>query len=113
LAAKYNTIAGFIQFDVNEREVSGQNVRDIVVQAVGSGGRNVRITIWPEYSAVALDKGMFVVASGKFTESESNGKTYLNLSASELLVLPAIEKGTAGVANALPDSAAADDDFDF
>lgn len=99
---QYNTVAGIVQFEPTERKTpNGSEVRDVVVQAIGSGGKNVKVTIWPEYSSVELDKGTFVVANGKYTEDVVNGTTYRNLSANVLLTLPTHEK--EDVDNVLPD----------
>ena len=101
----YKTIAGFVQFDPNERELpSKQKVRDVVIRPIASGDApNVRITVWPEHGAVALEKGHFVVAQGKFTESSVGGKTYYNLSASDLVVLTPVAKSTDEVENPVAD----------
>lgn len=90
----YNTIAGFVQFDPNERKTNtGTEVRDVVIQAIGSGGKNVKITIWPEFSHVALEKGSFLVANGKYTEDVVDGTTYRNLSATVLFTgTPEVKK---------------------
>lgn len=101
--AVYNTIAGFVQFDPNERDVNGQSVRDIVVQSVGSGGKNVRITLWPEFGNTSVKKGDFVAAQGKFTEANVSGKTYYNLSAGDLVVLTPSVKAERDVVNSVED----------
>lgn len=93
-----------MQFDPAERTTNnGQDVRDIVVQAVGSGGKNVKITLWPEYGHVAVEKGTFVAANGKYTEDVVNGTTYRNLSASVLKVWPSESKSDSDVENKLPE----------
>lgn len=83
---RYNTVAGFVQFDVEERTAGDQEVRDFLVQAIGSGGSNVRVTVWPEYVDVDIQKGDFVAVQGKFTTETVNGKTYHNISANKLKV---------------------------
>lgn len=100
----YNTVAGFVQFDPTERKTkTGTDVRDVVVQAIGSGGKNVKITIWPEFSHVALEKGTFLVANGKYTEDVVDGTTYRNLSASVLYTGTAQVKKEPEVEGALED----------
>lgn len=108
----YNTVAGFVQFDVNEREAAGQTVRDVVIQAVGSGGQNVKITVWPEFASAAIAKGDYVAAQGKFTSEKVGDKTYNNLSASSLYVNGTLyTKGEYTVDNAVEDEADEDSLF--
>lgn len=78
-------------------------MRDILVQAVGSGGKNVRITVWPEHGEKELAKGDLVAAQGKFTTNNVDGKQYLNLSASDLIVIPNPGKATEEVENPVDD----------
>lgn len=104
--AVYNTVAGFIQFDVVERKAGDNDVRDVLIQAIGSGGKNVKITLWPENAGIEVEKGDFIVAQGKFSQESVNGKEYLGLSANKVLVFPVAapkEKASAGVDNALPE----------
>lgn len=112
MADTYRTVTGFVQFDVNEREANGQDVRDFVVQQAGGDGVNIRVTVWPEFADVSISKGDFVAASGKLTKNTSKGKTYLNLSARDLVVIPgaAADRSNSGVAGALDDE---DDDLAF
>lgn len=111
MASTYNTVAGFIQFDVSERKAAGQDVRDILVQAIGSGGQKVKITVWPENGDVELAKGYFVVAQGKFEESKVSGKTYYNLSSTDILSFPPTAK-TERATKALEVEGAVEDDED-
>ena len=84
--ANYNTVAGLIQFDPTVREAGTQVVTDILIQSIGSGGANVKITLWPEFEKAKVEKGDFVVAQGKFEARDVNGTTYYNLSANTLVV---------------------------
>lgn len=91
--SEYAVAAGFIQFDPKDREVNGQDVKDIVIRALGSQKR-VYITVWPDHEEIFDDlaKGVFVVAEGKFqirTKEDDDGDTqeFFNLSASSLLLL--------------------------
>ena len=70
---EYVGVAGFVQFDVNEREANDQTVRDVVVKSVGAP-KNVRVTLWPEFGHVPVEKGDFVAAEGKFTRSSYQGQ---------------------------------------
>lgn len=99
----YATVAGFIQFDVNERDVNGQEVRDVTVRAIGTQ-KLVKVTVWSDFSDVPLAKGDFIVADGKFSTNEGQAKdgtpiTYLNLSASNLLRLEPAERAEREVVN--------------
>lgn len=87
MADQYRTVAGFIQFDPDEAEASGQTIRRVLVQAIGSEGVNIRVTVWPEYDAVPLNRGDFIIAQGKFEKTTVKGNTYLNLSARSLIRL--------------------------
>jgi hypothetical protein len=89
-------VTGFVQFDPNERDANGQEVRDIVVQQAGGEGVNIRVTVWPEFADTELSKGDFVAVSGKLTKNVSKGKTYLNLSARDLVVIPAVAADRSG-----------------
>lgn len=109
---EYKAFAGFIQFDPNERETpSKQTLRDVVIQPIGYGSKeipSVRVTVWPEHAGVNLSKGDFIAVQGKFTTANVKGKTYFNLSASQLAVLAAGEKAEAEVENPVEE----EDDFD-
>lgn len=83
----YTTVAGMIQFDVEEREVNGGEVRDITIRSLASGDP-IRITVWPEFKDTELERGDFVVVDGKVTEREHKGKVYFNLSARRIAVVP-------------------------
>lgn len=100
--ATYKTLAGFIQFDPNERETtSGQKLRDVVIQPIGQGTEipSVRVTVWSEYDETELSKGDFIAVQGKFTTATVKGKTYFNLSASDLAVISSAVKSTDEVEN--------------
>ena len=78
--AIYGSAAGFIQFDVEEREANGATVRDITIRSIATGDL-LRITVWPELAGVELEKGDFVAVDGKVTIREVEDKTYVNMSA--------------------------------
>lgn len=83
----YTTIAGMVQFDVEEREVNGGDVRDVTIRSLSSGDL-IRCTVWPEFADTEIERGDFVVIDGKVTEREHKGKVYFNVSARRLAVLP-------------------------
>lgn len=101
---EYVGAQGFVQFDVNERDVNGQTVRDVVVKNAGKP-INIRITLWPEFEDVDVQKGDFVAVEGKFTRNtyqaqDGTNKESLQISASSLYVgKPAVRKERS-VANA-------------
>lgn len=111
--AEYKAFAGFIQFDPNERETpGGQKLRDVVIQPIGYGAKeipSVRVTIWPEFDGVELAKGDFIATQGKFTTANVKGKTYFNLSASQVAVIAAADKADAEVENPVEED---DEEFD-
>ena len=96
----YATVAGFIQFDPREKDFNNQKLREVIVQAAGSQ-KQVRVTVWPDFADVPLEKGDFIVAQGKAETRQHQGddgitKVYNNLSASQLLRLPAAERKDTG-----------------
>lgn len=95
--SEYATVVGFVQFDVDEREVNGQTIRDITVKTPGTEGKLVRVTVWPEYAGVDIERGDFVAADGTVTVREHNGKEYTNLNAKSLAVIPGAAKAERGV----------------
>lgn len=113
----YATVAGFVQFDPQERDVNGKTVRDVTVKAIGSQ-KLVRITVWPEHSETEIDKGHFLVADGVFSTSTGQGKDggsreYLNLSAGTLLSLPSAPKKEREVVAASSAGSKSDDQVPF
>lgn len=107
--AIYRTVSGFVQFDPTERDANGQEVRDVLIQQTGSEGANIRVTIWPEFKDVVINKGDWLAANGKFTVNEVKGKKYLNLSANALAVTKGAGSGYNDVENELDD----DEDLSF
>lgn len=110
--AEYKAFLGFIQFDPNERETpSKQTLRDVVIQPIGYSKDvpSVRVTIWPEFGDVILSKGDLIAAQGKYTVATVKGKTYHNLSASQLAVVSAAAKADVEVENPVEEE---DEDFD-
>lgn len=104
----YKPFSGFIQFEPEVYE----NRRSVVIKPIGATGNEVpllRVTIWPDFGDVNLSKGDFIAADGKFDTQTKNGKTYYNLSASELVVIPGVKKVTEEVENPLQED---DEDFD-
>lgn len=90
--AEYASAAGFVQFDVNEKEANGQEIREFTIRAVGTQ-KLVKVTLWPEFADVPVEKGDFVAVDGKFTQSlgqapDGSPREYLNLSASMIVVTP-------------------------
>lgn len=110
IADQYKPILGFVQFDVNERDAGSQKVRDFVIQPGGSGDvPALRVTLWPEYGHVDVEKGDLVVVEGQVKTNVSNGKTYFNLSPTKLKVFKSETKLTDGVENAVEE----EDDAEF
>lgn len=107
---EYRNFIGFVQFDVNEREYSGQPLKDFVIQPVGSGGGTIRVTLWPELSHADVKKGDSVHVAGKFETPTVKGKQYFNLSATDLTLNGVkIEKRTEEISNPVEDE---DEDLD-
>lgn len=83
---------------IAEREVSGGTVRDFTVKT-SPGQKLVRVTLFPEFDDVEITKGAFISADGRYSVNESNGNTYYNLTASSLVVVPAVSKAPREVVN--------------
>ena len=83
--AVYASVLGFVQFDVRDREVNGQEVREATVQSCDSQ-KLVSVTLWPQWADVTVAKGDLVAANGRLTKNQGTNKagepiTYRNLSA--------------------------------
>lgn len=125
LADKYPVLAGFVQTfkdkDTDEpkppvvkRDANGQTVRDFTVKALGSQ-KLVRVTVWPEFEHVHIDGDSFVIAEGKFKQSEGkSGQTFLNLDSTiKLAVIQGAKRAEAEVVNKKDASDVDDDDAPF
>lgn len=105
------------------REINNgaQTVFEMVVRAVGFTGQpNVKVTLWKEYEAAygSIQKGTLVAVDGKYTQGRSadGSKTYHNLSAVNLAVLPTVpraERDQPQVANATPAAAGGSGELPF
>lgn len=87
---EFATAVGFVQFDVKTREANNQEVRDVVIKTPGKG-QYIRITVWPEFDDVDIEKGDFIAVDGVFTSSvyqdkEGAKRTSLQISARTLFV---------------------------
>lgn len=117
--SEYITVAGLVQFDPRNRTAGGKEVRDVVIRSLNSS-KNFSITVWPENSSVEINKGDFLIADGKYTQSVGQNKegeetTYHNLSASKIIRIAGNETGAATSKPKLElvDPTDAGDDFPF
>ena len=113
--SEYITVAGIVQFDPRTRQAAGQNVRDVLIRAIGSN-KNFSITVWPDKDSITINKGDFLVVDGKHSQSAGQNKdgeqvTYNNLSASALIRIAGDATAPAPKVAAAP--AATGDDFPF
>ena len=111
------TVAGIVQFDPQEREVAGKDVRDITIRGIGEmtkdGQRKYRITLWPDLADAEVKRGDFVVVDGKGSRNEHNGTVYYNVSANHIVVNGRVTSARKDeVVNDVP-APAADDDIPF
>jgi hypothetical protein len=111
----YITVAGIVQFDPRTRQAAGQNVRDVLIRAIGSN-KNFSITVWPDKDGITINKGDFLVVDGKHSQSAGQNKdgeqvTYNNLSASAIIRIAGDATAPAPKVAAAP--AATGDDFPF
>ena len=85
--ATYATVHGFVQFEPNEREYDGGQLRDISIKpSNGDPNKLIRVTLWPEWSHVPVEQGDLVAADGVFTRdtytaNDGTKKTSLQISA--------------------------------
>jgi hypothetical protein len=113
--SEYAGAAGFVQFDPREKDVNGQEIRELTIKAFGTQ-KLIQITLWPEYAGVEVKKGDFVAVDGKFTSSlgqkRTTGETveYIQITPYSLVVLPAVEKAERKVVQKAAPAAAADSD---
>ena len=101
----YATITGFVQFEVNERELdNGDKVRDLTVGLTGVNAPRVRVTLWPEFADVDVDEGDFVAVDGTWEERTGQNKagekvTYRNVNARRIAVTKGAERAEREVSN--------------
>jgi hypothetical protein len=113
---EYITVAGIVQFPPRERKAGGKDVRDVAIRSIANN-KMINITLWPEKANITVNKGDFVVADGKYTQSMGQNKngeqqTYHNLSAITFHNLASL--GDVGTVKADPkESASSADDFPF
>lgn len=113
---EYITVAGIVQFPPRERQAGGKAVRDVAIRSIANN-KMINITLWPEKASVSVNKGDFVVADGKYTQSMGQNKngeqqTYHNLSAITFHNLASM--GDVGTTKTDPkESASSGDDFPF
>ena len=115
--SEYITVAGLIQFDPRTRQAGGSEVRDIVIQAIGLN-KNFSITVWPDKISTDLEKGDFIVVTGKHTQSVGQNKageqvTYNNMSATTLLRFAGNGSDNIQTASKVSAPAAGGDNFPF
>ena len=113
--SEYITVAGIVQFDPRTRQAAGQNVRDVLIRAIGSN-KNFSITVWPDKDGITINKGDFLVVDGKHSLCAGQNKdgeqvTYNNLSASAIIRIAGDATASAPKVAAAP--AATGDDFPF
>jgi hypothetical protein len=102
----YSGVQGFVAFDPEERTLPSEAViRNVAVNSFETG-ELVRLTLWPEYADLDVQKGDFVVAEGKLTtrsvESDEGTKKYTNISVNRIVAIPAFEPKEAEVAPPTP-----------
>lgn len=115
--SEYITVAGIVQFDPRTRQAAGKEVKDVAIRSIANN-KMINITVWPEQQTHSINKGDFIVADGKYSQSMGQNKdgeqqTYHNLSAS---VLHNLTGGNgAATKSAVKEAALSDagDDFPF
>jgi len=86
MADRYITVAGFIQFPVEEREIESLNttVRKATIKNIGEAGALISISFFPEFDELELEEGDFIAVDGKYTQNDTGDKVYHNLTAYEV-----------------------------
>jgi hypothetical protein len=110
----YITVAGIVQFDPRTRQAGDKQVRDVAIRSIADQ-KMYNVTLWPEKSNVAVTKGDFIVADGKYSSSVGQNKageqvTWHNLSANTFHNLVS---GAAAPSESAAKPAATGDDFPF
>jgi hypothetical protein len=105
---QYATVLGTIQWDVEEKEVNGKDIREFSIRSIVSQ-QLVRVTLWDQFVNVKVQKGDAVIVDGEVkqnagTDKQGNAVTYNNLTATNIAVIPAGEKVDTprNVVNAAP-----------
>jgi len=91
----YGSAAGFIQFDIDEREYNDGIIRDATIRSLASGDL-LRISFFPDFEDIPLERGDFIAVDGSIVErtvefeDEDTGevveRTFVNFTAKRLFV---------------------------
>lgn len=84
----WRCFSGFVQWDPKDGNVNGKDVRWVTIKALGLAGTEIRLTLWPEFSKVDVNKGDYVAVEGTYEQRDSGGNTYHNLSVKRICVSP-------------------------
>lgn len=92
----YAVAAGIVQFDVVEKEAADQDIREVTIKTFTSQ-KLIKITLWPEFADVEVQKGDTVFVDGKYKVSLGQAKDggereYVSISATQISVVPAAVK---------------------
>lgn len=105
--AIYGSAAGFIQFDIDEREYNDGIIRDATIRSLMTGDL-LRISFFPDFEDIPLERGDFIAVDGKVVErtvedEDGNSRTFVNFTAKRLFLGetfavagPKVEKKAAG-----------------
>ena len=83
---EYVTIIGFVPFEITEREVNGETVRDVTVRDAISGDL-IKCTIWANFDDIEIYQNDLVAIEGKLSVREYKGNKYFNLDTKRLVNL--------------------------
>jgi len=90
----YGSAAGFIQFDIDEREYNDGIIRDATIRSLASGDL-LRISFFPDFEDIPLERGDFIAVDGSIVEREVEyedddgemvSRTFVNFTAKRLFV---------------------------
>lgn len=91
---------------VTTNDVNGKTVSQFTIKTITQ--KLVSVSLWPELAHLVphVAKGAFVAVEGKMRENVSNGVTYYNLSATNIVFVKPVEKAEREVVNPTPAPAA-------
>jgi hypothetical protein len=118
---QYRTVHGIVQFEPQEKEAGGKQIRNIRIRQAGFGKTAVpvSITLWPSHAHVKVAEGDVVTVEGSYearvvTKDDGAKVTYHNISASKILNHGPADAGSrVETVNDVPADDGDDDDVPF
>jgi hypothetical protein len=87
--SEYQAFAGIVAFSPTTDEVSGTPIQRVTIKLVNSPDATlVSATLWGALADTEVNVGDFIVVEGKFTQNTKGDRTYNNVNANTVLVIP-------------------------